>query len=149
MQRYDLDGKFTDGLMAAFLALPSVAPDPEDQPELRQFYNEFVKPYFSLLAYHRTLAKHGVNMTQFGLTEPEDPAGTFKQTSDSRRSVLMKSTLSDSNVALTKLNKELGRINYTLDGVVYATAPITKPRLGISGIKRDTTPVDSYLKRFL
>jgi hypothetical protein len=150
MQTYDLEGKFTDNLLAAFYSLPSIVPDPEDQPELRTFYNDYVKRYLCLLTYHRILAKHGINMTQFGMTQTKDPAGTFDPVAETRRAVLMKSTLSDSNVALTLLNKQLGKVNYTLDGIVYAIGQDVTPRIGISAIKKpDSTTRNSYYKRFL
>jgi hypothetical protein len=136
-QVYEIEPRLGKLLFDAFIALPLEGSTPELQPELRLFYNDYLKRYACLVAYCRFLAEHGTNITQFGFTQLGDPAGTFQNADESRRAVFLRQYRSDADVALTRLFNRLKELNYTLDGIRYdQNKTETKKVLPISAIRK-------------
>lgn len=113
----DLDPTIGTALMAA---IDTAFSDSETYPETYAFFIDFVKPYWSLSAYVRFMAAHGVNVTQFGVTTSSDPRGTFSQASDQQRANILRQADSDKKVYKTKLVEEIKDRKFTFDGVTYA-----------------------------
>lgn len=89
--------------------------DSGTKPELKTFYDDFVLRWWILLAFKRFLANHGRNITQFGYTELQDPAGTFQQVDSQGRSVYLKQLMNDASVSETLVFNE----TWTFDSVSY------------------------------
>lgn len=137
-QLYDVEPRLGALLYADLIALPSVPDDPETKPELRAFYNDYVKRYVCLLAYCRFIAEHGTNVTQFGFTQLSDPAGTFDTPSEDRRAVFLRQYRSDAETSLTRLFNRLDAVNYTLDGINYQKSETIQDKsIPISSVKKN------------
>ena len=150
-QLYEVEPRLGALLYAALIALPTVPEVPEDEQELRAFYNEYVKRYVCLLSYIRFISEHGTNVTQFGFTQLSDPAGTFETPSEDRRAVFLRQYRSDAEVSATRLFNRLQEVNYTLDGVSYLKSEtIQSKSLPISSVKKNPYARKSvgYLNRF-
>jgi len=110
----DIEPIVTKGLMTAVDA-GSVG----TTPELIDFYNSFIVPYWCLSAYYRFLSSHGTNITQFGVTVTNDPRNTFNQASEDRRSVILKQVTDDKKVFKQYMTDRLKEVNFTFDSVVF------------------------------
>jgi hypothetical protein len=149
---YDLPNKLPSTLLLALLELPAVPADPETQPELRAFYNKYLKRYLVLISYIRFISEHGINITQFSVTKTKDPQGTFDQATDGERSRIIRNKTSDANTTLAMMNTYLGDVKYKIDGVYYGSNQTpAKPSIGISAIraKDENITYRTYLNRFL
>ena len=87
--------------------------------ELMNFYYEYLLPLMAFGAYYRFIAYHGTNITQFGLTTPIDPQGTFQPTSSQDRAAMLGDINNKKNVWTLKISKKLNAVNYTFDAVKY------------------------------
>lgn len=115
-QEYDLEPRLGATLYDALEAIKG-APDPE-RPELTAFLTGPVSRYLALSAYHRFIAQHGLNVTQFGLTKTADPQGTLEQSSGQERAIIMRQVAADQGVALIKMTSG----PFAFDGVAYSIA---------------------------
>lgn len=102
-QDYDLQPRLDSELYQDILGVIEGA---TDRPELTAFINTKLKRFLVLTAYHRFIAQHGMNVTQFGVSLTRDPQGTFDQVSAQDRAVVLRQVASDINVALIKLTSE-------------------------------------------
>ncbi len=85
------------------------------KPELQAFYNDYVRQWWTFLAFRRFIQIHGRNITQFGYTKTADPEGTFTQVDQIERSVVMKQIQGDAQILFALiLQKE-----WKFDGVTY------------------------------
>lgn len=87
------------------------------RPELSDFLETFVKPYLISGSYEKFLLWHGRSVSQYGLRE--DREDTSDPISDKARGEIMADIRKRTNVYLSKMNRQLLLINYTLDGVAY------------------------------
>lgn len=146
-RKYDVQPYLTSGLMDAIIALAD-----DSDNELSAFYNDYVKEVWSLAAYIRFLTEHGVNVTQFGLTKPNDPRGTFTQASEQERANILRQNKSDMDVAVNQMTDRLKAVNFTFDSVVYSESDsINHRNRMISAVrKKQTRPFgesrDSFYK---
>jgi membrane peptidoglycan carboxypeptidase len=111
-QEYDLEPRLAEALYSDILA---VLKGEIVRPELLAFANSKVKRYLVLASYYRFLSAHGINITQFGVSQTRDPQGTFDQVTPKDRAVVLRQVASDLNVALIKMTKE----PFIFDGVSY------------------------------
>lgn len=88
-------------------------------PELEEFFNDYCKPVLVHFFMCRYLIEAGVNVTQFGLTNPLDPNGTFQSASDAQRANMRNQYKKDLDSYLSRFNARLAEVNYTFDGVTY------------------------------
>ena len=88
-------------------------------PETYSFFETYVKPYWCLTAYVRFLGVHGTNITQFGVTTPVDPRGTFNQATDQQRANMLRQAEDDRKVYKQRMVDYLERNDFTLDNVSY------------------------------
>jgi membrane peptidoglycan carboxypeptidase len=102
-QEYDLEPRLGEALYSDILA---VLNGEIVRPELLAFANSKVKRYLVLASYYRFLSAHGINITQFGVSQTRDPQGTFDQVTPKDRAVVLRQVASDLNVALIKMTKE-------------------------------------------
>lgn len=137
-QIYDLEVRLGTSLYADLIGLPEIAPTPTDpRAELRAFLNDYVIRYLALNVYCRFMAEHGTNVTQFGITQLGDPAGTFQVASEDRRAVFLKQYRSDMDVSMTRMFNRFVSVNYTFDSIIYNNKSVeTKKNLPISAIRR-------------
>ena len=113
----DLEPIVTKALMVAVDV--AVAEETITKPELVDFYNNYIVPYWCLSAYNRFLASHGTNVTQFGLTVTQDNRGTFVQADEERRAVIMRQSNDDRKVFKTYMTDYLKSVEFTFDDVVF------------------------------
>jgi membrane peptidoglycan carboxypeptidase len=111
-QEYDLEPRLGEALYSDILA---VLKGEIVRPELLAFANSKVKRYLVLASYYRFLSAHGINITQFGVSQTRDPQGTFDQVTPKDRAVVLRQVASDLNVALIKMTKE----PFIFDGISY------------------------------
>lgn len=107
-----------------------VSVDPETKPELKSFYDLFIKEWWIRLAYKRFISVHGWNVTQFGFTQTKDPGSTFDQLESKERAVLLKQITSDSSVLLNYALQQ----NWVFDGTTYRKPGGCAPRVSNFGI---------------
>lgn len=129
----------------------------EALPELENFYTDYLLEYWILVAYRRFISQHGINVTQFGLTQTKDPEGTFDQVSEDRRAAVIRQISSDINVCETNIYRRLKDVNWTFDSVVYEnpdtenrkTAP--KKTFGINaiGVKDDDIVKTNNYRKYI
>jgi hypothetical protein len=112
-QEYDLEPRLGAPLYSDILAVLS---GEIVRPELLAFVNSKVKRYLVLASYHRFMAAHGINITQFGVSQTRDPQGTFDQVTAQDRAVVLRQVASDLNVALIKMTSE----PFIFDGINYS-----------------------------
>jgi hypothetical protein len=146
---FELDSILTKALMTA---VDVAVATPNSAPQLEAFYNEFIIPYWCLCAYHRFLATHGTNVTQFGVTVTRDPRGTFDQASEEQRANILRQVHSDRKVFKQYMTDRLKEMNFTFDGVSFAESKtIDRQSSYISAIrKRETRPFGgNYNNRYL
>jgi hypothetical protein len=93
--------------------------DPSLTPELYDFYQNYVKEWWVLVAYKRFIVNHGLNVTQFGYTKLTDPERTFEPVTDQDRSKILKQLQSDINIVESNMTAFLSSVSWTLDGTVY------------------------------
>lgn len=123
-QEYDLEPRLGPALLAALenIAPIPTAPDPETPaapdptPQLRAFLPK-VKRYLVLAAYQRFIARHGFNITQFGMSKTADPQGTMEPLDPAERAIILKQNQADINTALIKLTRGA----WIFEGVDYST----------------------------
>jgi hypothetical protein len=146
---FDLDSVLTKALMTA---VDTAIATPNSAPQLEAFYNEFIIPYWSLSAYHRFLATHGTNVTQFGVSVTRDPRGTFDQASEEQRAAILRQVHSDRKVFKQYMTDRLKEVNFTFDGVSFIESKTIDRQSGyITAIrKRPSRPNGgNYFNRFL
>jgi hypothetical protein len=146
---FELDSILTKALMTA---VDVAVATPNSAPQLEAFYNEFIIPYWCLCAYHRFLATHGTNVTQFGVTVTRDPRGTFDQASEEQRANILRQVHSDRKVFKQYMTDRLKEMNFTFDGVSFIESKtIDRQSSYISAIrKRETRPFGgNYNNRYL
>ena len=113
----NIDALLGDTLMDA---IDDAFSDSATYPETFAFFNDYVKPYWCLTAYSRFLGVHGTNITQFGVTNTNDPRGTFNQASDQQRANMLRQAEGDRKIYKQKLVDRLEAVSFTFDGVVYS-----------------------------
>lgn len=121
-------------------------------PELIDFYNSFIVPYWCLSAYYRFLSTHGTNITQFGVTVTNDPRNTFNQASEDRRAMILRQCQDDRKVFKQYMTDRLKEVNFTFDGVSFTESnTINRQENYINPIrKKEVRPFGNYIdKRFL
>jgi hypothetical protein len=111
-QEYDLEPRLGDALYNDILTVLS---GEIVRPELLAFVNSKVKRYLVLASYYRFISGHGINITQFGVSQTRDPQGTFDQVTAQDRAVVLRQVASDLNVSLIKMTSE----PFIFDGVSY------------------------------
>lgn len=143
----DLEPTVTKALMLAV-----DAGTVETTPELIEFYNSFIVPYWSLSAYYRFLSTHGTNITQFGVTVTNDPRNTFNQANEDRRAMILRQCQDDRKVFKQYMTDRLKEVNFTFDGVTFGESnTINRRENYINPIrKKEVRPFGNYIdKRFL
>ena len=108
----------------------STAPDPETKPQLKTFYDDYIKEWWIRLAYKRFIAVHGKNVTQFGFTQTKDPNGTFDQLEAADRAVILKQISSDAAVCLNYALQQ----DWVFDTVTYRKPGGCRERISTFGI---------------
>ncbi len=147
-RKLDLEPSLTKPLMEA---VDYAVSNPSEKPQTVAFYEGFIIPYWSFSAYYRFISVHGTNVTQFGVTQANDPRGTFNQIDGDARATLLRQVKSDKDVFRQYMIDRLKEISYTLDGTNYTKSKtIENNQSMISSIKRkETRPFSDYNKRFL
>lgn len=116
VRKLELDEKLGTALMAV---IDNAFDNSGTLPETEAFFNNYVVPYWSLSTYLRFLATHGVNVTQFGVTIPNDPRGTFNQASEDQRANMLRQAESDKRIYDRKMTDYLESVGFVLDGVTF------------------------------
>lgn len=117
----------------AIYDLPSTFPSLT--PQLYDFYQNYVKEWWILLAFKRFIVNHGLNVTQFGYTKLTDPERTFEPATDLDRSKVLKQLQDDINVISGNVTAYLTEVNWTLDGTEFKKVSCQKIKsFGISAI---------------
>lgn len=98
----------------------AIQESPVTKTKLVAFYDDYVKPFLVCKAYERLLVLHGRNITQFGLRVNNEE--TSSEVSDKARGEWIEQTTHKANVYLADLMKEMKKVNYTFDSVVYSFA---------------------------
>jgi hypothetical protein len=103
-----------------------------DDYELMNFYYSFVKKWLAGATMQRYLPYMGLHITQWGLEQYNQDG--FGQVTDKRRGEISNAVKNKTDVYFDKMIKELNRVNYTFDSVVYAqqTCKETKTQLPFS-----------------
>ncbi len=104
--------------------------EPQTKPELKAFYDAYLKEWWIRLAYKRFIAVHGYNVTQFGFTQTSDPGGTFDQLESKERAVLLKQITSDASVLLNYALQQ----TWTFDTITYRKPGGCRERVSNFGI---------------
>jgi hypothetical protein len=107
-----------------------VSVDPETKPELKTFYDDYIKEWWIRLSYKRFIALHGKNVTQFGFTQTKDPGGTFDQLEAADRAVILKQITSDAAVLLNYALQQ----TWTFDTITYRKPGGCRERVSNFGI---------------
>lgn len=121
----------TDGVYKALVITmqPITSVDWEFQPlETLRFFK--LTEYLAWNAYCRFLLTHGRNITQAGLTQPQDPQGTYSPLSDKSRAELAADAESKADFYGTQIRTFLKTYNLITESCKRAS----KSRLRISGI---------------
>lgn len=126
----------TDSAKDIGLVIYNLATDDITKPELKAFFDNYVKRYWVLLAFKRFLQNHGRNVTQFGYTKLRDPEGTFDQVDGEERAVYLKQLQHDINITETNLFVELNTKRWTFDSFTYGQTSVNPPKkkFGISAV---------------
>lgn len=87
--------------------------------ELEAFFTDYCKPVLVHFFMCRFLVETGVNVTQFGLVNPQDPQGTFTTATDIQRASMRNAYKKDLDSYLTNFYARLKEVDYTFDGIQY------------------------------
>lgn len=114
--------------------------DLSSRPELQSFLDECVKPYIIFGAYGKFLLWHGRNISQFGLRSNNED--TSDPVEDKVRGELLADIRKKTNIFFAKMKKELCKVNYTFDSIVYeftdeCFSSKSKPFIGIKQVGRN------------
>jgi hypothetical protein len=104
--------------------------DPETKPQLKTFFNDYIKEWWIRLSYKRFVAIHGINITQFGITETKDPGGTLEQVDEKKRAIILKQISSDAAVCLNYALQQ----DWTFDTITYRKPGGCRERVSTFGI---------------
>lgn len=138
VRKLNLDAILGDALLDA---IDDAFGDSVTYPETFAFFTDYVKPYWSLSAYVRFLGVHGANVTQFGITNANDPRGTFTQASDQQRANMLRQAENDRKVYKQKIVDRLEAVDYTFDGVQY------QEQDSLDRVNRYVNPIKKKQKR--